>query len=301
MVAAFQCAQAAKSPAPPAKVIFDTDIGDDIDDAFALGLLLQSPEVKILGITTAFGDTNLRARLVSRLLLETGHTDIPVFAGPKTEPKTKFSQAAWAEKSPDRPYPDAIAFILETIRKYPGEITLVSVAPLTNVGAAIAKDPVTFRKLKRVVIMGGSINRGFGEAGRNHPDAEWNISCDIPAAQALFTAGVHLYVMPLDSTQIPLDEARRKAIFGRGTPLTNALAALTEEWSAATQNLTPTLFDPVAAAYAIREDICPMTTMRVEVDDKGFTRKIDGKPNANVCLSSNTEKFFDLFMPRITQ
>lgn len=291
-------AQARSAKSVPAKIIFDTDIGDDIDDAYALALLLQSPEVKILGITTAFGDTHLRARLVSRLLKETGHSEVPIFAGPKTVSKTIFSQAQWAAQSPAREYPDAIGFIVDTIRKYPGEVTLVSVAPLTNVGALIAKDPETFRKLKRVVIMGGSVNRGYGNHG---PDPEWNILCDIPAAQALFTSGVPLYVMPLDSTQIPLDAARQKAIFARGTPLAKALAELTAEWKATAANRSPvpTLFDAVAAAYTVQPDICPTTSLRLEVDSKGFTRKTEGKANAHVCLSSNAENFFDFYMLRV--
>jgi len=298
LAVAMPVAQAASFQKTPAKIIFDTDIGDDIDDAYALALLLQSAEVKILGVTTAFGDTNLRARLAARLLKETGHSSIPVFAGPKTTPKATFSQAKWAAGYPAKDFPDAISFTLDTIRKHPGEITLVSVAPLTNVGALITKDPATFRKLKRVVIMGGSVNRGYGNHG---PDPEWNILCDIPAAQALFTSGVPLYVMPLDSTQIPLDAAKQEAIFSRGTPLAKALSELTAEWKAAGDNRssTPTLFDPMAAAYTIHPDICPTTPLRLEVDSKGFTRKVEGKPNANVCLSSDTKKFFDFYIPRV--
>jgi inosine-uridine nucleoside N-ribohydrolase len=104
---------------------------------------------------------------------------------------------------------------LDTIRKYPGEITLVAVAPLTNVGPLIAKDPKTFRKLKRVVIMGGSVSRGYRT--KEQPEAEWNIVNDIPAAKALFESGVPLYVMPLDSTQIPLDPERQRELFAKGT------------------------------------------------------------------------------------
>jgi len=70
------------------KVIIDTDIGDDIDDAFAVALALKSPELQILGITTTFGDTETRAKLLDRLLGEAGRSDIPVAAGPPTPPKT---------------------------------------------------------------------------------------------------------------------------------------------------------------------------------------------------------------------
>lgn len=283
------------------KVILDTDIGDDIDDAYALALLLKSPEVKILGVTTAFGDTHLRARLVSRMLADTSNASIPVYAGPVTRTKNGLSQAAWAQQFPDRPYGDAIQFILDSIRKYPGQITLISIAPLTNIGALLEKDPQTFRKLKRVVMMGGSVNRGYGDQGGGHPEPEWNILNDIPAARALFASGVPLYVMPLDSTQIDLDAARQKTIFARNHALTNDLQALTAEWRANTHNNDPTLYDPVAAAYALNSEVCPATAMHIDVDERGMTRKTAGRPNANVCLSSSAATFFDFYLPRVTK
>src|SRR5258705_11619224 len=101
------------------KIIFDTDIGDDIDDAYALGFLLRSPEVQVVGVTTAFEDTHLRSRLATRFLDSAGRRDVPVYEGPKTAGKTHFSQNKWAEGSPDRSYPDAIEVILNTIRRDP--------------------------------------------------------------------------------------------------------------------------------------------------------------------------------------
>ena len=291
-------AQRPGQKAAPAKVILDTDIGDDIDDAYALALLLKSPEVKILGITTAFGDTQIRGRLVSRMLKETGHEEIPVYAGPKTEAKNGLTQKAYALKTPDREYPDAIHFMVDSIRKNPGEITLISIAPLTNIGALIKADPATFLKLKRVVMMGGSVARGYG-AVNAPPDPEWNILCDIPSAKALFESGVPLYVMPLDSTQIKLDTDRQKELFARHSALTNALEKLTHEWDSVNDHRAPTLFDPVAAAYAIQPGLCPTTAMHIDVDNKGMTRRGAGKANANVCLSSSAKSFFDFYLPRV--
>jgi purine nucleosidase len=287
-------------PAAPqavsSKVIFDTDIGDDIDDAYALGFLLRSSEIELLGVTTAFGDTHLRARLTTRFLNAAGRGDVPVFQGPKTIVKSDFTQRKWAEGSPDRTYPDAIEFMLDTIRKNPGQITLVSVAPLTNVGALIEKDPKTFQKLKRVVIMGGSVEHGYGSKVR--PDAEWNIANDVEAAKALFASGVPLYVMPLDSTQIPFEPAQQSELFAKKTGMARALEELTSEWSAGTNRKSPILFDVVAAAYAVKKEICPTTPMRIEVDDNGFTRRGNGAANSNVCLHSAPGSFFDLFIPR---
>jgi purine nucleosidase len=289
-------ARASGPQATSSKVIFDTDIGDDIDDAYALGLLLRSPEVQVLGVTTAFQDTHLRARLAERFVRAAGRGDVPVYEGPKTAAASHFTQSQWAQGSPDRSYPDAIEFVLDAIRKNPGQITLVAVGPLTNVEVLIRKDPETFRKLKRVVLMGGSIERGYGD--KKEPEAEWNILNDVAGAKALFGSGVPLYVMPLDSTEIPLDPARQTQLFAKKTGMTKALEEMTAEWSAATKHASPTLFDVVAAAYAVRPEICPMTPMRIEVDDKGFTRRVNGTANANVCLESKTGEFFDLFMAR---
>lgn len=286
------------------KVILDSDIGDDIDDAFALALAETSPRLQLLGVTTAWGDTDRRARLTARFLRETGHSDIPVYAGPATHTNSPFTQARWADSGPKPAdgWPDAVDFILDTIRRNPGQITLISIAPFTNVGAAIARDPATFRKLRRVVIMGGSVRRGYGDLGylADHgPDPEYNIVMDIPAAQKLFTSGVPLYVMPLDSTQLKLDEVLRSTLFSQDTRVTSALVSLYEEWTASTQNPTPTLFDAMAVAAAIDPSLCPTQPMHLDVDDKGFTREASGAPNANVCLESDSDRFFHFYIPAV--
>jgi inosine-uridine nucleoside N-ribohydrolase len=108
-------------------------------------------------------------------------------------------------------------------------------------------------------------------------------------------------MMPLDSTQIPLEVSNREQIFKNGSPLTDQLTLLYHQWVAGDiHRTTPTLFDPVAVAYALRPDLCPATPIRLEVDDKGFTRPVDGNPNANVCLKSDEKGFLDLLLARIT-
>jgi len=251
----------------PEKVIIDTDIGDDIDDAFAVALALRSPELQILGITTTFGDTEMRAKLLDRLLGEVGRADIPVAAGRPTPPKTAFTQLRYAQGGhfAKTSHPDAIAFLLDEIRRSPGEITLVAIGPLVNVGAAIDKDPGTFRKLKRVVLMGGSINRGYGDVGYGPPHGptpEWNILNAIPSAQKLFAAGVPLFVMPLDATQLKMDATNRNYLFRQGTPITDALTLLYHEWG----QETPTLFDPMTIAFILKPELCSIEPMLIRVD-----------------------------------
>ena len=281
------------------KIIIDTDIGDDVDDAFALALAVKSPEFEILGVSTTFRDTELRARLADRFLGEVGRPEIPVMAG-KATPPAPMSQRRYAEggRFAKSSHGDAAAFLLDQIRKYPGEITLIAIGPLMNVGAAIDRDAAAFRKLKRVVIMGGSIRKGYGDYGYNEqvaPMPEWNILNDVSSAQKLFSSGVPLFVMPLDSTQLKLDEIKRAFLFTRGTAVTDQLAILYHLWA----QETPTLFDPMAVAFALKPELCPVTPLHIRVDEKGFTREEPGTPNAQVCLQSNPEDFFQFYLKRV--
>ena len=282
------------------KIIIDTDIGDDVDDAFALALAIQSPELEILGVTTTFGDTETRAKIVDRLLGEVGRAEIPILEGKPTAAKNPMSQRRYADATRfTKPsHPDAVDFLLDQIRKHPGEVTLIAIGPLMNVGGAIDKDPATFRELKRVVLMGGSIRRGYGDLGYTAPVApmpEWNILNDIPSAQKLFTSGVPLFVMPLDSTQLKMDEVKRAFLFTQGTPVTDQLTILYHLWG----QETPTLFDPMTIAFALRPDLCPVQPLHLRVDEKGFTREEPGAPNAQVCLDSNSENFFKFYLKRV--
>lgn len=341
----------AKPSAEPELVLLDTDIGDDIDDAFALSLVLQSPEVKLLGITTAYGDTDLRARLVRRYLGSLCRFDVNVIPGAPTPHNNVFTQAAYAgglanqscgmvsihssSKADEahlkrqreqeaaqwkaeqarmtayaahlhqlREAHDAAQFLLDLINEHPGQITLIGIGPLFNIQAAIEKSPATFKKLKRVVIMGGSIDRGYDTATDNKrpPDPEWNIKCDPAGLRALLASGVPVYMMPLDSTQVRLSQNDLEKILAYGSPVTDQLALLYHQWvwGNGMQWTTPTLYDPVAVAYSIRPDLCPTTPMRIEVDDTGFTHRVDGPPNAQVCLKSDENGFRQLLLDRLT-
>jgi len=282
-----------------AKVILDTDIGDDVDDAFAVALALSSPELEIVGITTAWGDTHLRAQLVGRVRAETAHAAIPVAEGVPTASKTAFTQARWAQGGPaPATHLAAVDFLLRQVKEHPGEITLIAIGPLTNIGAAIDQDAATFRQLKRVVLMGGSIRRRYGDLGYapdRGPEPEYNIVSDIAAAQKVFASGVPLFMMPLDSTQLKLDEVKRAVLFSAGTPLTDALAALYYQWG----QRTPTLFDVMAVAYAVEPTLCPVQPMHIEIDKQGYTRPTSGATNASACLDSDSDQFFRFVLPRL--
>ncbi|HZD76169.1 MAG TPA: nucleoside hydrolase, partial [Acidobacteriaceae bacterium] len=285
------------------KIILDTDIGDDIDDAYALTLALHSPEFEILGVTTAWGDTTLRAQLAARLLAAAGAKKIPVLPGVRTHSKSDFSQRAWAAAGPAAVHGNAVDFLLAQAKRYPHQITLIAIGPLTNVGAAINRDPSAFRLLDRVVLMGGSIHCGYGNPRATPPpppQPEYNIATDPGAARKLLASGVPIFMMPLDSTQWKLDDSKFAQIAARSTPSTDALLVLTTEWRLSTHQHTPTLYDAMAVTYALHPDICPTTPLRLQVDDKGFTRVVEGQVNAHACLKGNGDAFFELLLPRLS-
>lgn len=289
------------------KIIIDSDIGDDIDDAFAVGLALSSPEFEILGVSAGFGDTATRARMFDRMLGELGRSDIPVAMGaPAAVNLNAFTQRRYAEGAAVavRPHPNAVDFVLGQARKYPGQITLVAIGPLPNVGAMIDRDPAAFKLLKQVVIMGGSIrtmNDPYGVAAPVPPHPEWNIKNDIASAKKLFASGVKLKVMPLDSTaNLKFHDVARTALFAHGSMLTNILAGLYYEWSAATRAPTPTLYDPMTLAALLQPSLCPLTPLHITVDDAGNTKETPGAPNAEVCLHSDAEAFAQFYVRRVT-
>lgn len=283
----------AQRPVAKQKVIIDTDIGDDIDDAFAVALAFRSPELQVLQIDAGYGDTPLRARLLQRFLRDAGLPQVPVAQGVTTHTTNVFTQRAYAEQQPSHPFPDAIKTSLDLIRKYPGEVTLIAIAPLSNIGAMIDRDPATFRKLKRVVLMGGSIHVGYD--GKPTPEPEWNIKMEIGSAQKLFASGVPIFMMPLDATNLKLDAVMRQSVFAHGSPLTNQLEILYKQWGSE----TPTLFDAMAVGYAVDPALCPTTPMHLRVDDSGMTVAGNGSPNANVCLRSSSVEFFRFYLPRV--
>jgi inosine-uridine nucleoside N-ribohydrolase len=297
---------------PPEKIIIDTDIGDDIDDAFAVALAVRSPEFNILGITTAYGDTEVRARILDRMLAEAGRQDIPVAIGVPTAvmyPTSTLSQRRYGEGGhfARTAHHQAVQFILEQISRYPGQITLVTIATLPNIGALIDQDAATFRKLKRVVMMGGSIGPlkpDYGNAPSQGPIAEWNILMDVSAAQKLFNSGVPLYVMPLDATfHLKLDDVRRNAISANGAALTDAWTLLYHQWSmndAGGIGLgIPVLHDALPLVYLLSPALCVVQSMHIRIDEKGFTRVETGAPNANVCLHSDAEAVMQFYLRKL--
>jgi purine nucleosidase len=279
-------------------ILLDTDIGTDIDDAFALALIINSPELDLLGVTTVSGDTHARARLAAKLLWVAGGKwrQIPVVAG-EPGPAQPIDQTRWAEgfTSPQILKESAVDFLKRHFDRQPGEITLVTIGELSNVAALLKADSSVAGKIKRIVMMGGSVTRGYAPGSK--AEAEWNIKSNPQAAQAVFSSGIPITMAPLDVTaMLQLDEANRHRVFTHLTPLTNALTLLYHLWN----HPTPTLFDPMAVAMLIKPDLCQTEQLAMEVDAQGFTRVAPGKPaNAMVGMHTDPAKFFDFYLSRV--
>ena len=284
------------APTETIPIILDTDIGTDIDDAFALALILQSPELDLLAVTTVAGDTQARARLAAKMLHEAGRSNVPVAAG-EPGPPQPIDQTRWADgfTGPPLVKEKAVDLMRREIGRRPGKITLVAIGELTNVAALLKSDPAIGKKIKRIALMGGAVNHGYGQDPQ--PLAEWNIKSNPAAAQVVFASGVPILMAPLDVTaMLQLDAAARHRIFTRLTPLTNALTLLYHLWN----QETPTLFDPMAVALLIDPSLCELKELAIEVDVKGMTRAVQGKPaNAKVGMQTDPAKFFQLYLRRV--
>ena len=294
--------------APRTKIVLDTDIGTDIDDAWALGYVLKSPTLELLGVTIGDGDTTQRARLACKLLARLGRTDVPVAVGrrtPAVPPDRVDYQFAWAEDFRDyAPIATPAAdFLADVIRRHPHEVTLVAVGPLHNISDLIRLHPDVVPLVKRVVLMSGSVGASaYGPA----PVAEWNVRLAIPEAQAVYAAPwplTPLTIVPLDSTSyIRLEDPERESLRKAATPLTIALETLLRLWTDRPATRM-TLHDQLALAEAQEPGrfFGRCDPMPLVVDAAGFTR-VDpsrGRP-VRVCLEPKRNEFVTHFLAQLS-
>lgn len=228
------------------KIIIDTDIGDDIDDAFAIAFALNCPELDLIGVTTVFKNTAKRAQIAARLLQLAERGDIPVYAGcaqplagtvDEMETPCQYSEAcAGAEVASQH----AVDYLVETLMASSGDITVVPIGPLTNIAAALAREPRIASKIKEIVMMAGAYYVHCNE---------WNIVCDPEAARAVFESGVAIRAVGLDvTTKAVLRSGDMDQIEHCRGPVARYLAALMHLWQEAAHkpDLRPMLHDPMA-------------------------------------------------------
>jgi inosine-uridine nucleoside N-ribohydrolase len=298
-------AMAAGEKHVPAPVIFDTDIGTDIDDAYALAALIHRPELQVLGVTTVSGDAVARARLAAKLLaVAGGHwVSLPVYAG--TSGSTQYmKQVEWANgyAAPNLHVSGGVEFMRREIEARPGEVTIIAVGELTNVAALLDADPGIAKQIRAIALMGGAVYRGYAPGSK--PEPEWNIKSNAAAARRVFESGVPLLVAPLDSTaDLRLTPEMRVALFARGTPLNDALAALNSIWRHTNtwKGENPTLFDVLPVELVTPRTPYELTALRIEVGADGSTKAVPGKPNAQVAIKVDEPRFMREFVERLTR
>jgi purine nucleosidase len=284
------------------KVIFDSDLGGDIDDAFALALLLASPELDFLGIVMDHGNTPKRAQIACRMLYETGREEIPVVIGRQTD-DSYAPQYSWAEGFKQvQPVKKAGAdFIIEQLRKYPDEVILITVGPVPNMADIIEKDPDALKLAKHVYSMFGSFYLGYGN--NPIPSAEWNVRADVTASQKFASSGAKITYAGLDvTTFVKFNEDMIERLSHRKSPLTDALESLYSLWGMKMAKPIPTLFDPVAVAMVIWPDLVTTRKAYVKVTDEGYTVIDESKePNCEIGMSIDTEAFLNRLMDRLME
>lgn len=298
------------------KVIIDTDIGDDIDDAFALTFAIHSPELEVVGVTTVFRNSSIRAKIAKALLESYGKNDIPVCAGMDIpfvqklfdRENDKFDSAgrlipcqyeetvmgnyeADEEWGPD--------FIIRKVSEYPGEIILIPIGPLTNIATAIRKRPEIVSKIKKIILMGGVFHEDF---------PEWNILCDPEAARMVFTSGVKIYTVGLDVTmKCKLSPEKVKQFETLGRSGSKVLSAMMKKWFEHYQFECPVLHDPLTVGCVIDPSFVSFQKETVLVnlseEEKGKTQIKPGEKNGTseiyIAEKVEAERYLDFFMDRV--
>ena len=263
----------------------DTDIGDDIDETWALCLALGNPGLDVRLIVTASQNTPLKARLVARILERLGRTDIPIGIGKQTD-EAPINQQSWLGDYALKHYPgtvleDGVGALIDHLRAMEPPATLCAIGPLTNLGELLRRAPDLAGRVQ-LVLMAGSVRSGYG--GKPEPDAEWNVFRDIKASQAVFTAPWDIIMAPLDTC----GTIQLKGETYRRVTESNAVRArvVMENYAAWVNrphyppDASSILFDTLAIHLCHTTEGLGMETLPLRVDEKGFTRvdTAGGKP-----------------------
>jgi purine nucleosidase len=306
------------------RVIIDTDPG--IDDALAILLALASPELEVVALTVVSGNCAMEQGVKNALgILElVGTESIPVARGvplplvqplllaPETHGETGLGYARLDEPEHKPSQQHAVDLIISETLNSPGEISLVTLGPLTNLALAVRREPNIVPAIGEVIIMGGAIRHG----GNTTPLAEFNIFCDPHAAHIIFHSGLPITLVPLDVTyQVLLTREDVDDLLKVRSPVTRFIDQATRyymEFHSEYQGLEGCVInDPLALALAFAPDLVDVETHFVDVDISegvslgktfadfyGLTGK---EANMNVALEVRSREFIELFLERISE
>jgi purine nucleosidase len=283
------------------KVLLDTDIGSDIDDAVCLAYLLARPDCDLLGITTVSGEPESRAMIASAICTLAGKS-IAIYPGaadPLLVPQrqTRAQQAAALDRWPhEREFPrgQAVEFLRQTIRAHPGEVTLLAIGPMTNVALLFAADHEIPSLLKSLVLMCGVFTNRLPHVG----PLEWNALLDPHATAMVYRALVAIHrSIGLDVTcQVTMGAAEVRERFR--APLLQPVLDFAEVWFH--ERPVITFHDPLAAATIFDPQVCTFTRGTVEVELASqrlggltFWRAGGDAPPHEVALEVDRDRFFE--------
>jgi len=316
------------------KLILDTDIGTYYDDAFATLLAALSPDIKLLGVTTVYGDTKLRARIARKVLNTVGRQDVPVFGGigkPLRGNAYMFGfegQNILNENDKDLKYSDehAVNFIIRTIMDNPGEVTVVTLGAVSNLAMAYIMEPRIAKNMKELIMMAGVIVPIVDQKGvRRSPVEEYNFNNDPIAAQIVVESDMPKTMVPIDVTlQIPLRKDQVEKLHAAKTPAAKLVSSILDVWpqqeraiylavGIPTEHTGLWLHDPLTVALVYDRSFCEIIPLHIDAEfaettierdmliKRDILRTLPKKlePNMKVAVGVQSNRFTDHFTARI--
>lgn len=292
-------------------VILATDIGDDIDDTWALGLLLKSPELNLKLVVGEYGKRDYRAKLAAKLLQTMGHGKVPIGMGMDGEPRGDGPQAGWLgnyelSSYKGKIHPDGVQAIIDTVMNSRDPVTIISVGPMPNVAAALKREP-RIAERARLVGMYGSVRKGYG--GASTPSAEWNVKADPKACQTGLTASWEITITPLDTCGlVTLEGSHYSRVLHARDRVASTVIENYRIWSQANkakpevaETRSSVLFDTVAVYLAFSQALCTMERLGIRVTDDGFTRIDDqAKPMQVATEWKSLDGYREFLVKRLT-
>ncbi len=306
------------------RVIIDTDPGSDFDDAYAIVLAANSPELIVEGVTIVGCLQDVRARIARKLLNLCDHPEVPVVKGCGL-PLLRKPVDGWSTFKPsgnegkgfltleddclEATPGHAADFIIKKVMEHPGEVTLIPIAELTNIALAIIKEPAIIGKIKEIVLMGGIINpEQYGMT----PNLEHNLSSDPDATRIVFESGIPITAVSMNVTmKMCMDLDRFHELQTYHTPVVDGLVAMTKEWFALVKREWSELHDPVAVGAIIDRSF--ITTKKYFIDivmRDGYMCTIPHEriefiptqePHIDWGVDIDGDRFWKFFLERITR
>lgn len=292
-------------------VILDTDIGGDIDDTWALAMLLRCPELELKLVTSATADTVYRAKICAKILERSGKYDIPVGIGLRgNSDGPRERQLKWVENYSLARYPgiihdDGVQAMINVVNGSSKSVTIICIGPFTNIAELLHRAPQVAAKVN-LVAMAGSINKAAGD--KDGAIAEFNVKQDIPAAQAAFNSLWHsMTITPLDTCgSVALEGDLYKEVLNSEDRLIGDVIENYRIWSNATgwtrhEQQSTILYDTVAVHLAYSTDFLTMQQMRLIVCASGYTKPDYSGNSVNVAIAwSDKNSFLESLAKRLS-